>query len=255
MEQDEVAVAEPRLAAGVVQQHHRQQAAYLGVVREQLGQRAAQPARLRRELVAAAVPLVEDQVDDREDGVEALAEQVVRWHAERDACRLDLALGPDEALRHRALRYEEGPGDLVRRQPAQRAEGERDLRLDRERGVAAREDELDALVREGRLVHLPWRGCGQQTELAGKGLLSADPIGGAVARRSHQPGARVFWYAVARPALGGDGERLLRGVLGEVEVAEDADQGGENAAPLLAEDPVERRYQEVSEGRISTAPP
>jgi hypothetical protein len=44
---------------------------------------------------------------------------------------------------------------------------------------------------------------------------------------------------VARPALGGDRERLLRGLLGEVEVAEEADQGGEDAAPLLAEDLLE----------------
>ena len=40
---------------------------------------------------------------------------------------------------------------------------------------------------------------------------------------------------VARPALGGDRERLLRGLLGEVEVAEEADQRGEHAAPLVAE--------------------
>jgi hypothetical protein len=37
------------------------------------------------------------------------------------------------------------------------------------------------------------------------------------------------------PALGSDGERFLRGLLGEIEVAEEADQGGEDATPLLAE--------------------
>jgi len=40
---------------------------------------------------------------------------------------------------------------------------------------------------------------------------------------------------VARPALGGDREGLLRGFLGEVEVAEEADQRSEDASPLLAE--------------------
>jgi hypothetical protein len=34
-----------------------------------------------------------------------------------------------------------------------------------------------------------------------------------------------------------------------------ADQGGQAAAPLLAEDLIERGYQYTSEGRISTAPP
>jgi len=41
--------------------------------------------------------------------------------------------------------------------------------------------------------------------------------------------------AIARPALGGDGERVLGGLLGEVEVAEEADQAREDAAPLVAE--------------------
>jgi hypothetical protein len=41
--------------------------------------------------------------------------------------------------------------------------------------------------------------------------------------------------AVARPALRRDRERLLRGFLGEVEVAEEADERSEDAAALLAE--------------------
>jgi hypothetical protein len=47
--------------------------------------------------------------------------------------------------------------------------------------------------------------------------------------------------AVARPALGGDRERLLRGLLGEVEVAEEADERGEDAPPLVAERLLEDR--------------
>jgi hypothetical protein len=38
-----------------------------------------------------------------------------------------------------------------------------------------------------------------------------------------------------RPALRRDREGLLRGLLGEVEVAEEADQGGKDAPPLVAE--------------------
>ena len=59
---------------------------------------------------------------------------------------------------------------------------------------------------------------------------------------------------VARPALGRDRERLLRGFLGEFEVAEEADQGGEDASPLVAEDLLERLYH-CSTGRTSIAPP
>ena len=47
----------------------------------------------------------------------------------------------------------------------------------------------------------------------------------------------------------------LIGFLGDFDLAEEADQGGQDAAPFLAEDAIERRYQYTSEGRISTAPP
>ena len=59
---------------------------------------------------------------------------------------------------------------------------------------------------------------------------------------------------VARPPLRGDRERLLRGLLGEVEVAEEPDQDGQDTAPLFAEDLLENRYRSTI-GRISTAPP
>jgi hypothetical protein len=42
--------------------------------------------------------------------------------------------------------------------------------------------------------------------------------------------------AGARPAFGGDRERVLGGLLGEVEVAEEADQGRQDATPLAPED-------------------
>ena len=119
------------------------------------------------------------------------------------------------------------------------------------------EDELQSLVGKRRGVHrhLPTVGGGEQTDLGVEDPVTADAVDGAVARRAHQPGTRVGRHAVARPVIGRDGERLLRGVLGEVEIAEDADQDGQDASPLLAEDLVEHGYQYTSEGRISTAPP
>jgi hypothetical protein len=38
------------------------------------------------------------------------------------------------------------------------------------------------------------------------------------------------------PPLGRDGKRLLGGLLGEVDVAEEADQGGQDPSPLALED-------------------
>jgi hypothetical protein len=132
-EEDDRAVGEARVAPGVVHQHQRQQAVHLGLVGHQLGERAPEPDRLGREVAAAAVALVEDQVDDRESRSEAVGEQVSRRHAKRDPGGLDLALRADDALGHGRLGHEEGAGDLLRPEPAQRPQRERDLGIERER--------------------------------------------------------------------------------------------------------------------------
>ena len=124
-----------------------------GCVGHQLDERAAEPQRLGRQVAAAAVALVEDQVDDREHGGEPLGQQVVGRHPERDAGGLDLALGPHQSLRHRRLGHQEGAGDLVGGQAAERPQRERDLGVDGERRVAAGEDQLEPLVAERRRVH------------------------------------------------------------------------------------------------------
>ena len=109
--------------------------------------------------------------------------------------------------------------------------------------MTAREDELEPLVGDRRLVHglLCRLGHVEQSRLRREGAVAADPVDRAVAGGGHEPGARVRGRPVARPALGGDRERLLGGFLGEVEVAEEADQACEHAAPLVAEDLLENR--------------
>ena len=94
----------------------------------------------------------------------------------------------------------------------------------------------------------------EQAGLRRERAVAADAVDRAVAGGRHQPGARVVGRPVARPALGGDRERLLGGFLGEVEVAEEADQAGEDAAPLVAEGLLEDRYHSTT-GRTSIAPP
>ena len=181
---------------------------------------------------------------------------MVGRHAERDAGGLDLALRPHQPLRHRRLRDQERAGDLAGRQAAERPERERDLRVERERRVTAREDELEPFIGERgrvhrvlhRLRHL------EQAGLRDQRAVAADAVDGSVARGRDQPRAGVGRDPVPWPALRGDRERLLRGFLGEVEVAEEADQGSEDASPLIAEDLFEDRYHSTI-GRTSTAPP
>ena len=122
--------------------------------------------------------------------------------------------------------------------------------------MAAREDQLQALVGKRRLIHLVLH-CLRHLELPClrvERAIAPDAVDRAVACGRLQPGARVVRDAVPRPSLGGDRERLLRGFLGAVEVAEEADQRGEHAAPLVAKDAFELRQCSTT-GRTSIAPP
>ena len=75
------------------------------------------------------------------------------------------------------------------------------------------------------------------------------------ARIVDRSGAWVGGSPVPRPALNGDREGLLCGVLGDFDLAEEADQRSEHPARLLADDLLEGRYQYRSAGRTSIAPP
>ena len=96
--------------------------------------------------------------------------------------------------------------------------------------MTAREEQLEALVGEGRVVHavlhsLPHL---EETRLRRERAIPANAVDGAIAGRRHEPGARAGGDTVLRPPLRSDRECVLRGFLGEVEVAEEADQGSED---------------------------
>ena len=242
-QQDQLALREPRLAPRVVRQHQREQPVHLRLVRHQLGQRAVDADRLRGEVAAAPVALVEDQIDHRQHRGEPVGQEVGRGYAERDPGGLDLVLRADQPLRHRLLRDEEGAGDLLGGQAAERPEGQRDLAVERQRRVAAGEEQLEPLVGNRRLIHFVLHRLRnvEQARLLGEGAVAPDPVDGPVARGRHQPGPRVVGRPLARPALRRDRERLLSGLLGQLEAAEEADQVGEDPAPLVSEDLLEDR--------------
>ncbi len=159
--------------------------------------------------------------------------------AERDPGAADLPLRAHEPLRHRGLGDEERVCDLGRREAADLAQRQRDAALGGERRVAAREDEREALVRDRAHVVLLGGKLLQAADELGlllEDLLAADPVDRAVARGRDDPRARVPRHAVARPALECRRERVLHGVLGELEVAEDAREDRDGMAPLLPED-------------------
>jgi hypothetical protein len=229
----------------VVQQHQRQQAAHLGLVGHQRPEQARQADRLVAEVAPhdrvrarGEIALVEDQVQHPQQRAQPVGQLVVGRHLVRDARVADLALGAHDALLHGLLAHQEGARDLLSREAAERAQRERNARLGRERRVAAGEEQPQAVVWE-RGVHRVVGGAGgkplQLAQLVLVAALAAQAVDGAIARRAHDPGAGAAGQAVARPALQCDHERVLDRLLGEVEVAEDADQGRDGPPRLGAE--------------------
>jgi hypothetical protein len=97
--------------------------------------------------------LVEDQVKDGEESRKPVRQQVVGRHADRDAGCADLPLRPYQPLRDRRLGHQKRPPDLRGGQAAEHAQGQCDLGVERERGVAAREHQAEPLI-DDRGVHL-----------------------------------------------------------------------------------------------------
>jgi hypothetical protein len=71
-------------------------------------------------------------------------------------------------------------------------------------------------------------------------LLAAHAVDRSVARDRDDPRGWIGRRTVARPALERGRERVLNRLLGEVPVAEGADQGRDGAAVVLAEDALDQ---------------
>jgi len=80
---------------------------------------------------------------------------------------------------------------------------------------------------------------GQHPGLLAQPPFPAQPIDGLVAGGPCDPCARVPGDAVGRPPGQRDGERILDGFLGKVEVPEDPDERRQRTAALLPEGPLD----------------
>jgi hypothetical protein len=106
--------------------------------------------------------------------------------------------------------------------------------------VTAGEDQAQPLVRDRAHVILFFGAQGlesrEQLRLACERALAADPVERAISRGRDDPCSRIARCAFTRPALDSRCEGVLYRILGELEVAEDADEDGDRTSPLLAED-------------------
>jgi hypothetical protein len=122
--------------------------------------------------------------------------------------------------------------------------------------MTAGEYEPEAIVRQRLLVRdiqlVRHAQCLQGLELRPLGLedpFAPQAVDRAVARDPGDPRAGVLGKPVDRPAFDRDNERLLDGLLGGVEAAENADQGRDRPPGLVPEQAVDdlaARYDAAS---------
>ncbi len=207
------------------------------------------------------VPLVEHEVDDVENGIEAGFDVGGAREIERQPSIANLPLRPDDPLRDCRFFRQERARDLADAEAADRLEAERDARVPRNFGMAAHHDHPQLVVAE-LLVEI---GIGRrdfrrarQVVDDGVGLVAEGPdpandVDRAVVGDAEQPPGGIVRYALIRPGLQGAQHRLLHALLREVDVGrpEEPRQTGRHAARLMPEQVLE---QHRAVGRIRHDP-
>lgn len=245
---DDVAgVVEAGIAAGIVQEHEGDEASGLrgGERRGESAHEASETDGLAGEIganqLAAAcgrVSLVEDEIDCGQHGVEARGHFIRIGDRVGNSGVANFALGANEPLRHGCGGDEEGARDFVRLKAAEGAERERDLRVQRERGMAAGEDEAKTVVgdfdgvvvrnfSDGREAILH-----ERLDLLVETLFASDAVDGFVAGGLDDPGAGEIGHAGFAPLHERGGKGFLCRLFGEIEVADEPDEDGDDSAPL-----------------------
>jgi len=224
-------VVETRWEAGAGEEHEGEQrvgarGAASGMGEEQRGQADRFAAEIFAEQVVAGggfVALVEKQVECGEDAVEARGEVFGFGKFEGDIGFLDTLFGAGELFFDGGLAGEKGAGDFAGAEAAEDFEGEDDLGVGSDGGVAADEQEAKGVVADGvrGFDGNGGRGDGlldvrdDRRLLGGRHIAVAQMILGEVHGDAGDPRRRVGRDAAHRPRAQGAEEGLLGDVLGE----------------------------------------
>ena len=136
--------------------------------------------------------------------------------------------------------------DLFRGQGTHLAQRERKLCVAGQGRMTARENEAQPVVAHAvgvRELDLGGRGAELLGNVCERGIEAGAPpdfVNRLEAPRGHKPGARVGGNAALRPLLEGGDERIVQRLLGEIEITEETDEGGEHAAGIGTVDGVNR---------------
>ena len=188
---------------------------------------------------ARRVALVEQQVDHGCDSGEAFGPLRRTRRLEGHVGRSDAALCSGDALLHGALAHQEGARDLLDRQAGHDAQRQRDLLGRRQLAMAADEQEAQHVVAVVRAVEplgqLGFRVIEIRQDLLRRQRLvparAAPLIERKVAPDQDEPGGGIARRASLRPGLEGAQARFLERLLGDIEVAEVAQQRAEGLGP------------------------
>ncbi len=158
-------------------------------------------------------------------GIEPFRQVGALGHLVRNACGADLLFRPNNALRQRWRRHEEGVGDLLGLQAAHLAQGECNAGVRREGGVAAGEDETQAIIRDAVIVDVGRRFRFDPVSHEGhrgvEARLAAEAIDRLEASGRDQPRPGIPGRPIDRPPLHGSGERVMHGFFRDIEVAKE----------------------------------
>lgn len=139
------------------------------------------------------------------------------------------------------------------REPAHRAQSERQLRWRRQCRMTTQEQQRERVVARRRRV-VTWRRCQRrirrpairQIDLTPFGRrYAAQFVGQALASDGDQPSARVAGHALHPPLLRGRDERLLHGIFCRIERATAAQQRTEGLGRELAQQVLDRRRSTI----------
>jgi hypothetical protein len=198
---------------------------------------------------AGQVALGEHQVQHGPDLDQALLQPGAVRQGEGDPAVPDLRSGADQALAHGRLGDEEPGGDLTVVEPHDVPQGQGDLSLRGQRGVAARQHQREQVVVHAGLSRVPLqpvvdrrgrrRSPGFGIGIHGEAVLP-QRVQSLAPRCRGQPGAGPVRDTGAGPGDGRGGEGLLHGVLRQPEVAEPARDDRHHARALVPPGPAER---------------
>src|SRR5271165_116376 len=248
--------AQPRC----LQQEQREQRMALGKAADHTGDHAGQADSFFAQIGAQrGVALVENQIQDRQDGIEPSGKFAFFRHLKPQVA--NLALAAHQTLRDGRFLRQESAGNLRYTEAGHGLQCQSDLRLGRKLRMTAQKNQRELVVSQrvlGRLARGQIETAPQLSFFLRQPRFAPDAIDRPVLGNLNQPGGWIARNSGKRPRFERLEQRVLHHLLRQVQVpgAENADQRGDHPPRLVAEQMVYDLVRALthSTSRISMLP-